>query len=46
MPHDVTRPAIATYGERNANAPPQLDVFSFLVGKWAAQIEMRLSRKE
>jgi hypothetical protein len=26
MPHDVTRPAIATYGERNANAPPQLDV--------------------
>jgi hypothetical protein len=26
--------AIATYGERNAQAPSQLNLFSFLVGKW------------
>jgi len=30
----AVRPAITKYAERNANAPPQLDVFSFLVGKW------------
>jgi hypothetical protein len=26
--------AIATYGERHRNAPSQLDVFAFLIGKW------------
>jgi hypothetical protein len=27
-------PAITTYGQRNAQAPRQLNLFSFLVGKW------------
>jgi len=27
-------PAITTYGERNPQAPDELDLFSFLVGKW------------
>ena len=26
--------AITTYGERSADAPPELDAFSFLIGKW------------
>src|SRR6185295_6484704 len=26
--------AITTYGERNANAPKELDAFAFLIGKW------------
>jgi hypothetical protein len=26
--------AITTYGERNANAPKELDVFAFFIGKW------------
>ena len=30
----ATDAAITTYGERNAQAPAQLDLFSFLVGKW------------
>lgn len=28
------RAAITTYGERNADAPPELDAFSFLIGRW------------
>jgi hypothetical protein len=28
-------PAITTYGERNPEAPAELDLFSFLVGKWS-----------
>ena len=28
------RSAITPYGERNARAPAELDLFSFLVGKW------------
>jgi len=27
-------PAITTYGERSPGAPPELDAFAFLVGKW------------
>jgi hypothetical protein len=27
-------PAITTYGQRNADAPRELDAFSFLIGKW------------
>jgi Protein of unknown function (DUF1579) len=27
-------PAITTYGQRNANAPKELEAFSFLIGKW------------
>jgi hypothetical protein len=34
--------AITTYGERNANAPDQLDLFSFLVGKWEGTGRARL----
>jgi hypothetical protein len=35
MSHAQTAaPAITTYGDRNANAPKELDVFSFLIGKW------------
>jgi hypothetical protein len=30
----ASEPAITTYGVRNAQAPSQLDLFSFLVGKW------------
>jgi hypothetical protein len=30
----TTQPAITLYGEKNAQAPTQLDLFSFLVGKW------------
>jgi hypothetical protein len=26
--------AITTYGERNANAPTELDAFAFFIGKW------------
>lgn len=33
--HSVAaQPAVTTYGERNAQAPDQLKMFSFLVGKW------------
>lgn len=34
---DVTEaqaPAITTYGERSADAPRELDAFSFLIGRW------------
>ena len=27
-------PAVTTYGERGADAPRELDAFSFLIGKW------------
>ena len=27
-------PAITTYGQRSADAPPELDAFAFLIGKW------------
>lgn len=30
----AAEPAITTYGERNPQAPDELDLFSFLVGKW------------
>jgi hypothetical protein len=30
----ASEPTITTYGARNAQAPSQLDLFSFLVGKW------------
>jgi hypothetical protein len=35
-------PAITTYGARNAQAPSQLDLFSFLVGKWQGGGKTRL----
>src|SRR5665213_415075 len=35
-------PAIASYGERNANAPSELDAFAFLIGKWEGGGKTRL----
>jgi hypothetical protein len=33
----AAEPAITTYGERNPEAPAELDLFSFLVGKWSGR---------
>jgi len=38
----AAEPAITTYGERNAQAPSQLDLFAFLVGKWKGTGKARL----
>jgi hypothetical protein len=35
-------PAITTYGDRNESAPQELDVFSFLIGKWEGSGKTRL----
>jgi hypothetical protein len=35
-------PAVTTYGRRNAQAPGQLNLFSFLVGKWDGTGRTRL----
>ena len=35
-------PAVAPYGVRNVAAPPELDAFSFLVGKWKGVAKVRL----
>src|SRR3954469_14163886 len=35
-------PAITMYGERNLQAPGELDTFSFLVGKWNGTGKTRL----
>jgi len=39
----ATEPAITTYGERNPQAPDQLNLFSFLVGKWNGTGKTRLA---
>ena len=39
----AAEPAITTYGERNAEAPAELDLFSFLVGKWSGTGRTRLA---
>jgi hypothetical protein len=39
----ATEPAIATYGQRNAQAPSQLNLFSFLVGKWRGTGKTKLA---
>jgi hypothetical protein len=31
---NMTDPSKTTYGEKNQNAPQELDVFSFLIGTW------------
>ena len=36
-------PAITTYGERNPEAPAELDLFSFLVGKWSGTGRTRVA---
>ena len=38
----AAEPAITTYGERNPEAPAELDLFSFLVGKWSGKSRTRL----
>jgi hypothetical protein len=38
----AAEPAITTYGERNPKAPAELDLFSFLVGKWSGTGRTRL----
>lgn len=38
----VAQPAITTYGERNPEAPAELDLFSFLIGKWSGTGRTRL----
>lgn len=35
-------PAVSNYGERNANAPKELDTFAFLVGKWEGSAMVKL----
>jgi hypothetical protein len=37
------QPAITTYGERNTQAPSQLSLFAFLVGKWKGTGRARLA---
>ena len=36
-------PAITTYGDRNEVAPAELDLFSFLIGKWEGSGRTRLA---
>jgi hypothetical protein len=38
----TTETAITTYGQQNAQAPSQLNLFSFLVGKWSGTGKTRL----
>jgi len=38
----ANEPAITTYGEKNPQAPDQLSLFSFLVGKWQGSGRTRL----
>jgi hypothetical protein len=40
---DTMATAISTYGERNAQAPDELKLFSFLVGKWSGTGKTRLA---
>jgi hypothetical protein len=39
----AAQPAITTYGERNTEAPAELDLFSFLIGKWSGTGRTRLA---
>ncbi len=36
-------PAITTYGDRHAAAPEELDLFSFLIGRWEGSGKTRLA---
>jgi hypothetical protein len=38
----TVRPAVTTYGERNAAAPKELEVFAFLIGKWEGNASVKL----
>jgi hypothetical protein len=37
------RPAVTTYGDRHEAAPEELDLFSFLIGKWEGSGKTRLA---
>jgi hypothetical protein len=37
------RPAITSYGDRDEAAPDELDLFSFLIGKWVGSGKTRLA---
>ena len=37
------RPAITSYGDRHETAPDELDLFSFLIGKWEGSGKTRLA---
>jgi hypothetical protein len=37
------RPAITSYGDRDEAAPDELDLFSFLIGKWEGSGKTRLA---
>jgi len=39
----VVQPAITAYGEKNPQAPAELDLFSFLIGKWSGTGRTRLA---
>ena len=39
---DMTDPTKTTYGQRNQNAPKELDVFSFLIGTWEGKGKTKL----
>jgi len=39
----AAEPAITTYGERNPEAPAELNLFSFLVGKWSGTGRTRVA---
>ena len=39
----ANEPAVTTYGQTNAQAPSQLSLFSFLVGKWKGTGKSRLA---
>jgi hypothetical protein len=38
----MTDPTKTTYGERNQNAPKELDVFSFIIGTWEGKGKVKL----
>jgi hypothetical protein len=39
---NMTDPTKTTYGQRNQNAPKELDVFSFLIGTWEGKGKTKL----
>jgi hypothetical protein len=39
---NMTDPTKTTYGQRNQNAPKELDVFSFLIGTWEGRGKTKL----
>jgi hypothetical protein len=42
----AAEPAITTYGDRNPQAPEELELFSFLVGKWSGGGRTRVENGE